>query len=52
MAAGDLDALVSLYDPEAAFLSESGEVKNGKEEIREQLAPLAAARASFDFDIR
>jgi uncharacterized protein (TIGR02246 family) len=52
MAEGDLEALVNIYDLEAVFLSESGQVKTGRKEIREQLAPLAAARASFDFDIR
>ena len=40
MAEGDLEALVNLYDPEAVFLSESGEIKTGREEIGEQLAPL------------
>jgi uncharacterized protein (TIGR02246 family) len=52
MADGDLESLVQIYDPEAAFLTESGEVKTGREGIRDQLAPLAAARAAFDFDIR
>ena len=52
MAEGDLKALVEIYDPEATFLTESGEIKTGREGIREQLAPLAAARAKFDFDIR
>ncbi|HEX5733810.1 MAG TPA: nuclear transport factor 2 family protein [Blastocatellia bacterium] len=52
MAEGDLDSLLSIYDPEAVFVNESGEVKKGKEELREQLAPLAAARAVFEFNIR
>jgi uncharacterized protein (TIGR02246 family) len=52
MAIGDLDSLLSLYDPEAVFLNHSGEIKKGKEELREVLAPLAAAKASFDFKIR
>jgi ketosteroid isomerase-like protein len=52
MAEGDLDALVNIYDREAAFLNESGEIRIGRQEIRRQLAPLAAARAGFDSEIR
>jgi uncharacterized protein (TIGR02246 family) len=52
MAAGDLDSVMSVYDPEAVFLNQSGEVKKGKEGLREVLAPLAAAKARFDFKIR
>jgi len=51
MAEGDLDSLLSVYEPEAAFLNQSGEIKKG-EELREELAPFAAAKAVFDFDIR
>jgi ketosteroid isomerase-like protein len=52
MAEGDLDSLLSIYDSEAVFVNESGEVKKGKEELREQLAPLAEAKAVFEFNIR
>ena len=52
MAEGDLESLLSIYDSEAVFLSESGEIKKGRDEIKEQLAPMAAAKAVFDFDIR
>ena len=48
IAAGDLNALLSLYDPEAVFLNQSGEVKTGEAGLREVLAPLAAAQARFD----
>ena len=34
MAEGDLASLLSLYDPEAVFLSESGEVKKDRDEIK------------------
>jgi ketosteroid isomerase-like protein len=51
MAAGDIESLLSIYDPEVAFLSQSREVRNGKQEMRKELAPLAAAKANFDFDI-
>jgi ketosteroid isomerase-like protein len=52
MAEGDLNALQSVYDPEAVFLNQAGEVKKGAEGLREVLAPLAAAKASFDYNIR
>src|SRR5262249_15653827 len=52
MAAGELDSLLTLYDPEAVFLNSSVQVRHGRQEIREELAPLAAAKSDFDFHIR
>lgn len=52
MAEGDLKALLSLYDPEAVFLNRSGEVKRGRQELRDELIPFASANAVFDFDIK
>jgi ketosteroid isomerase-like protein len=52
IAAGDLNSLLSLYDPEAVFLNQSGEVKTGEAGLREALAPLAAAQARCDYTIR
>jgi ketosteroid isomerase-like protein len=52
MGDGNLEALLDIYDHEAVFLGESGETSMGKPQIREQLAPLAAAKAVFDFDIK
>ena len=51
MREGDLESLLRLYDREAVFLNESGETKEG-DELRRELAPFAAARASFDFNVR
>jgi ketosteroid isomerase-like protein len=51
VAEGDLDSALSLYDPEAVFLNRSGEVKKG-EGLRQELAPLVATKAIFDFNIR
>lgn len=48
---GDLDSVLSLYDPEAVFLNQAGEVKKG-EGLRQELAHLAAAKAAFDLQIR
>jgi ketosteroid isomerase-like protein len=52
MAGGDIEALLSIYDPEAVFLNQSGEVKHGRQGLREELAPLASAKAIFDFSIK
>jgi uncharacterized protein (TIGR02246 family) len=52
MAEGDIDSVLSVYDPEAVFLNKAGEVKKGKEGLREELAPFAAQKANFDFNIK
>jgi ketosteroid isomerase-like protein len=51
MREGDIESLLSLYDPDAVFLAQSGEVKKG-EDLREELASLAVAKPRFDFNIR
>jgi ketosteroid isomerase-like protein len=51
MAEGDIDSVLSVYDPEAVFLNRSGEVKKG-EALRQELAPFAAVKATFDFNIK
>jgi uncharacterized protein (TIGR02246 family) len=50
--AGDIDAALEIYDPDVVFLNKSGETRRGKAQLREELAPLVAAKASFDYDIR
>ena len=52
MADGDVDAVVGLYDPEVVFLNRQGESVQGQQALRTELAPFAAARAAFDFDIK
>jgi ketosteroid isomerase-like protein len=52
MVEGNLEALLSLYDPEAVFLNSSGEVKQGRQGLRGELVPLASAKAAFDFNIK
>lgn len=51
MAEGNLEALLGIYDVEAVFLNQSGELKRGRQGLREVLAPLAAAKTNFDFRI-
>ena len=50
-AAGDVDAVLGVYDRDVVFLSEAGEPKRGLEALRAELAPLVAARADFRFTI-
>jgi ketosteroid isomerase-like protein len=52
MAKGDIESVQSVYDPEAVFLNQSAEITNGRQGLRQELAPLAAMKAHFDFDIR
>jgi ketosteroid isomerase-like protein len=52
MAEGDVDGLLSVYDPEVVFLNEAGAVVKGKQEMKQQLAPFASARARFDFQVK
>jgi ketosteroid isomerase-like protein len=52
MAAGDIESLLSVYDPDVAFLNQSRETKRGRNELRQELFPLAAAKAKFDFSIK
>ena len=44
MAEGDIDSVLSIYDPEAVILDKSGEVKKGEEGLRQNLAPFALWR--------
>jgi len=52
MAEGDIEALLSIYDPEAVFLNSSGEIKHGRQGLRGELAPFASAKATFDFRVK
>jgi ketosteroid isomerase-like protein len=51
MAEGDIDGLLSVYDPEVVFLNQAGELIKGKQELKQELNRFAAARARFDFNI-
>ncbi len=49
--AGDLDALMSLYESSAA-LNMQGEVKTGLEALRQEMAPFAATKPDITMNIR
>jgi len=52
MAEGDLDSALSLYDPDAVFLNQSRDFSKGREGLRRELAPLAAMKVRFDFQVK
>jgi len=52
MREGDIDSVMTLYDREAVFLNQAGQVRRGPAELREELSPLAASRAIFEFENR
>jgi uncharacterized protein (TIGR02246 family) len=51
LAAGDVEALLELYEPDATLAPQSGESVTGTAAIREALAPFAAARPRMTADI-
>jgi len=40
MADGDLESVMSAYDPQAVFVNQAGEITKGKDALRQELAPL------------
>jgi uncharacterized protein (TIGR02246 family) len=51
MAAGDVEAVLRLYEPEAVFAGPDGRLLTGHAELRQVLAPLANARADFHYTV-
>lgn len=49
--AGDLDGLLSLYEPEAALVAQTGAFVTGRHAIREVLARFLALRRTFEIEI-
>lgn len=49
--AGDLDGLLSLYEPGATFAAQPGASVTGRRAIREVLAGIIAVRRKFEIDI-
>lgn len=44
LAAGDLDAIVALYEPGATFVTQDREVKVGRDAVRQAFAEIVAAK--------
>jgi uncharacterized protein (TIGR02246 family) len=50
--AGDLDALVALYEPDATLVAQPGQAVTGIEAIREALRGLLATQPTFNLEVR
>jgi uncharacterized protein (TIGR02246 family) len=51
LAAGDVDALIELYEPEATFAPQPGKTAVGHEEIRAALTAFLAVRPRIEGEI-
>jgi uncharacterized protein (TIGR02246 family) len=49
--AGNLDALMSLYEPEAAFAAQPGALQHGLSGVRESLAGFIAMKGTLDLKV-
>ena len=47
-----LTSLLTLYDREVVFLNQSGEYIEGVDALGHELAPFAAIKAHFEFNIK
>jgi len=52
LTAGNLEALVELYEPDATLVAQPGEVVTGVEVIREVLSALLAMEPTFNLEVR
>jgi uncharacterized protein (TIGR02246 family) len=52
MAVGDLDAVLSVFDPEVVLVNQSGDVTQGRDGLRQELAPVAAMKTRLAFTIK
>jgi uncharacterized protein (TIGR02246 family) len=50
--AGDLEALVALYEPDASLVQQSGQVVTGREAIRGALQGLLTLCGEFRFELK
>jgi uncharacterized protein (TIGR02246 family) len=48
---GNLDALVSLYEPQAAFAAQPGRLSHGLSGVRASLAAFTAMNGTLDLDV-
>jgi uncharacterized protein (TIGR02246 family) len=49
--AGNLDALMPLYEPEAAFANQPGHLSHGLPGVRESLAGFIAMKGTLDLEV-
>ena len=47
MGRGDVEAVIALYEPNAVFPGMQGDVRTGLDEIRQEIAPIAATKPTL-----
>ncbi|NGZ04573.1 MAG: hypothetical protein CV090_16150 [Nitrospira sp. WS238] len=52
MPAGDLDAVLTLYDRDVAFLNQAGEVIRGHDRLKQELSSFVATKPHFEYSIK
>ena len=50
--AGDLEALVALYEPEATLTPQPGQIVTGRQAIREALSAFVATKPTLTLDVK
>ena len=49
---GNLDVLMTLYEPDAAFAAQPGSLKHGLSGVRESLAGFIAMKGTLDLEVK
>ena len=52
MREGDMDKVLTLYDPDVAFVNRAGEVKRGHAALKAELSRFTDAKQVFRFEIK
>lgn len=52
MVEGDMDAVLTLYDRDVAFLNQAGKVIRGHDRLKQELSSLAATKSRFEYSIK
>lgn len=50
--AGDLESILALYEPEAAFVAQPGETVTGTEALRETFGGFLALKPTFELEVK
>ena len=50
--AGDLESILALYEPEAAFVAQPGETVTGTEALREAFGGFLALKPTFELEVK
>ena len=48
---GDVDAVIAMYEPEAAMPNQQGEVTSGTDALRQNLAPFIASKPDLKVEV-